>query len=117
MTQILASLLLVDDDRELTRVLAANAALRGYSCRSATSRTEALAALGYEAFDAVVIDPGPGESGLDVIPRIKELAPDAEIGDQVVRDGGIRVRAEAVRHRPAAGDGGACARTAPVEPA
>jgi two-component system NtrC family sensor kinase len=80
MTNTQASLLLVDDDRELTRVIAANAALRGYRCRSATSRAEALAALEDEAFDAAVIDPGPGfESGLDVIPRIKELAPDAEI--------------------------------------
>jgi DNA-binding response OmpR family regulator len=74
------SLLIVDDDGAIVRLLAEAARLRGYRPIGATSLAEADAALGHGAFDVALVDLGLGsESGFDVIRRIKQDAPDAEI--------------------------------------
>jgi two-component system NtrC family sensor kinase len=74
------SLLVVDDDAALGRLLAEAAAARGYRVVWAASLAAADAALSGNAFDAALVDLALGaESGFDVIRRIKEQTPDAEI--------------------------------------
>jgi two-component system NtrC family sensor kinase len=76
----LVSLLIVDDDGAIVRLLAEAAHLRGYRAIGATSLAETEAALGHRSFDVALVDLGLGsESGFDVIRRIKEQAPEAEI--------------------------------------
>ena len=74
------SLLVVDDDAALGRMLAEAAAARGYRVECALSLAAAEGALTRRAFDVALVDLALGaESGFDVIRRIKEQAPDAEI--------------------------------------
>jgi len=80
MTMSLVSLLVVDDDDALVRMLTEAAETRGYQVASATSLPEADAALNRDHFDVALVDLKLGaESGLDVIRHIKEQTPDAEI--------------------------------------
>ena len=74
------SLLIVDDDPDLVRLLALNAADHGYRTTCASSVEEALALVDSQPFDVALIDLllGPA-SGLDVIERLKACAPDSEI--------------------------------------
>jgi two-component system NtrC family sensor kinase len=72
--------LVVDDDAALGRMLAEAAGMRGYRVVCAASLAAAEAALSGHAFDAALVDLALGaESGFDVIRRIKEQTPDAEI--------------------------------------
>jgi two-component system NtrC family sensor kinase len=74
------SLLIVHDDGPIVRLLAETAQLRGYRAACATSLAETQQALDHRAFDVALVDLGLGaESGFDVIRRIKEQTPDAEI--------------------------------------
>ena len=74
------SLLIVDDDGAIVRMLAEAAHLRGYRAIGATSLAETEAALGHRNFDVALVDLGLGsESGFDVIRRIKGQAQEAEI--------------------------------------
>jgi two-component system NtrC family sensor kinase len=74
------SLLIVDDDDTLMRMLCDAAGIRGYRVDCATSLTLANAALDRCAFDVALVDLALGsESGFDVIRRVKERTPDAEI--------------------------------------
>jgi len=74
------SLLVVDDDTALVQMLAHAAEDRGFKVDCASSLTAAHAALDRSAFDIALVDLMLGaESGLDVIRRIKEQEPDAEI--------------------------------------
>jgi two-component system NtrC family sensor kinase len=80
MTMSLASLLVVDDDDALVRMLTEAAETRGYQVGCATSMAAADAALNRDHFDVALVDLKLGaESGLDVIRYIKEQTPDAEI--------------------------------------
>lgn len=74
------SLLIVEDDLDLARMLAESAAQGGYRVSSATSLAETEAALDHGAFDTALVDLGLGaESGFSAIRRIKERTPDTEI--------------------------------------
>jgi two-component system NtrC family sensor kinase len=74
------SLLIVDDDAVMVRLLAETAELRGYRVAGATSLRATQAALDQGAFDVALVDLGLGsEWGFDVIRRIKEQTPQAEI--------------------------------------
>jgi two-component system NtrC family sensor kinase len=80
MTITPVSLLVVDDDDPLARMLAEAAGARGYRVECATSLAAAEAALARGAFEVALIDLTLGaESGFDVIRRIQEQTPDAEI--------------------------------------
>ncbi len=80
MAMSLASLLVVDDDDALVRMLTEAAETRGYQVGCATSMAAADAALNRDHFDVALVDLKLGaESGLDVIRHIKEQTPDAEI--------------------------------------
>ncbi len=74
------SLLIVDNDDPVTRRVEAEAVSRGYRVDYATSLAVVNTALTGGAFDAALVDLAVGgESGFDVIRRIKEQTPDAEI--------------------------------------
>jgi two-component system NtrC family sensor kinase len=74
------SLLIVDDDEAIVRLLAEAAHLRGFRAVGATSFAETAAALSRRSFEVALVDLGLGsESGFDVIRRIKERAAEAEI--------------------------------------
>jgi signal transduction histidine kinase/ActR/RegA family two-component response regulator len=80
MTKNPVSLLVVDDDDALVRMLTDAAETRGYQVACATSLAAADAALNRDHFDVALVDLKLGaESGLDVIRHIKEQTPDAEI--------------------------------------
>src|SRR4051812_39222289 len=80
------SLLIVDNDDPATRHFDETAVARGYRVDCATSLAAVNAALARGAFDVALVDLAvAGESGFDVIRRIKEQTPDAEI---VVLSGG-----------------------------
>ncbi len=74
------SLLIVDNDDPVTRRVDAAAVARGYRVDYATSLAAVNTALERGAFDVALVDLAvAGESGFDVIRRIKEQTPDAEI--------------------------------------
>ena len=74
------SLLIVDDDEPLARMLCEAALARGYCAENATSLTAVNRALDRGAFDVALVDLGLGaESGFDVIRRLKEQTRDSEI--------------------------------------
>ena len=74
------SLLIVDNDDPLTRRVDAAAVARGYRVDYATSLAAVNSALACGAFDVALVDLAvAGESGFDVIRRIREQTPDAEI--------------------------------------
>ena len=74
------SLLIVDNDDPVTRRVDAAAMARGYRVDYATSLAAVNTALARGAFDVALVDLAVGgESGFDVIRRIKERTPDAEI--------------------------------------
>ena len=80
MTMSPVSLLVVDDDDALLRMLTEAAETRGYQVACAPSLAAADAALNRDHFDVAIVDLTLGsESGLDAIRHIKEHAPDAEI--------------------------------------
>ena len=74
------SILIVDDDEPLARMLGEAAMARGYRAEYATSLAAVNAALNRGAFDVALVDLGLGaESGFDVIRRVKEQTRDSEI--------------------------------------
>ena len=74
------SLLVVDDDDALGQMLCEAAEMRGYRVECATSLGAAEAALARGAPDVALVDLTLGaESGFDVIRRVKDQRPDAEI--------------------------------------
>jgi len=74
------SLLIVDEDRELVRLVVAHAAVRGYNAVSASSLAELQALDDERAFDVILVDLAVGgEKGLDVVRQARMQAPDAEI--------------------------------------
>jgi two-component system NtrC family sensor kinase len=74
------SLLIVDDEPELVRLLAGHGRLHGFAVQSVSSVPAALDAFGGAAFDVAVVDLALGSgTGLDAIRRIKARSPDTEI--------------------------------------
>lgn len=72
-------ILIVDDEVEITEILA-DLLSEEYDCSRAGSAEEALARLGESEFQLVISDiTMPGMSGLDMIPHIKEIAPDTVV--------------------------------------
>ncbi len=80
MAETPVSLLIVNDEPELVRLIAAYARLHGYSVKAASSLAAALEALASAPFDAALVDLALGsDSGLDAIRRIKQQSADTEI--------------------------------------
>lgn len=75
-----ASLLIVDEDRALLRLVAAHAAVCGYRTVCATSLNDLHEATDEETYDVALVDLGPGQdAGRDVIRRARMRVSDAEI--------------------------------------
>jgi two-component system NtrC family sensor kinase len=75
-----ARVLIVEDDSELSHLLATTARARGYLTTVAGTRDQAITAVRHCLPDVVIVAVVVGnESGLELLPRIKELAPDAEV--------------------------------------
>jgi len=72
-------ILIVDDEVEITEILA-DLLSEDYDCLRAASAEEALARLTESQFQLVISDiTMPGMSGLDMIPHVKDLAPDTVV--------------------------------------
>jgi two-component system NtrC family sensor kinase len=75
-----ARVLIVEDDSELSLLLAATARARGFRTTIAGTRHQAIGAVEHCQPDVVIVNVVVGnESGLELLPRIKELAPDTEV--------------------------------------
>jgi response regulator RpfG family c-di-GMP phosphodiesterase len=78
-TTISPRILIVDDEIEITEILA-DLLTEEYECLKARSAEDALANLREGQFQLVISDiTMPGMSGLDMIPHVKELAPDTVV--------------------------------------
>jgi len=75
-----ASLLIIDDDRNVRRSLVMSLELEGFECVAADHAAAALDAFAERTFDAVLLDVQlPDASGLDVLVRLKTMRPDVPI--------------------------------------
>ena len=73
-------LLFVDDEEELVSTVVERLELRGVEATGAGSGEEALALIGQQRFDVVLLDVRmPGLGGLEVIKRIKQSHPELEV--------------------------------------
>ena len=78
-TPVSPRILIVDDEAEITEILA-DLLSADYDCSRAGSAEEALTRLREDVFQLVISDiTMPGMSGLDMIPHVKELAPDTVV--------------------------------------
>ena len=78
-TNVSPRILIVDDEVEITEILA-DLLSEDYECLRAASAEEALTRLTESEFQLVISDiTMPGMSGLDMIPHVKELSPDTVV--------------------------------------
>jgi response regulator RpfG family c-di-GMP phosphodiesterase len=78
-TNVSPRILIVDDEVEITEILA-DLLTEEYECLRAASAEEALTRLTESEFQLVISDiTMPGMSGLDMIPHVKELSPDTVV--------------------------------------
>lgn len=78
-TTVSPRILIVDDEVEITEILA-DLLSEDYQCTRAGSAEEALSRLREGEFQLVISDiTMPGMSGLDMIPHVKELSPDTVV--------------------------------------
>ena len=78
-TPVSPRILIVDDEAEITEILA-DLLSEDYDCSRAGSAEEALTRLREDEFQLVISDiTMPGMSGLDMIPHVKELSPDTVV--------------------------------------
>ena len=75
-----ATVLVVDDEETIRRLVAAKLSTEGYRCLQAENTDAATACLQDETVDAVILDIRmPGKSGIDFLPEIKSLSPDTAV--------------------------------------
>jgi diguanylate cyclase (GGDEF)-like protein/PAS domain S-box-containing protein len=94
-----ARILIADDEPQIRLILNALLCV-DYDCREVGSAEEALELLAAERFDLVLSDiMMPGLSGLDMIPRVREIAPDTVVvmisGEQTIESAVRAMRAGA----------------------
>jgi putative nucleotidyltransferase with HDIG domain len=78
-TTMLPRILIVDDEREITEILA-DLLSEDYECLKAGSAEQALDCLRVGDFHLVISDiTMPGMSGLEMIPHVKQLSPDTVV--------------------------------------
>ncbi len=78
-TTMLPRILIVDDEREITEILA-DLLSEDYECLKAGSAEQALDCLRARQFQLVISDiTMPGMSGLEMIPHVKQLSPDTVV--------------------------------------
>ena len=78
-TTALPRILIVDDEREITEILA-DLLSEDYECLKAGSAEDALACLREGEFQLVISDiTMPGMTGLEMIPHVKQISPDTVV--------------------------------------
>lgn len=94
MTNEMQSILIVDDEATIRRLLSEKLSREGYSCRQAESAAAAANALASQPVDGVILDIRmPGKSGIDFLPEIKSKYPDTVvIMATAVTDVGIAIQ-------------------------
>jgi DNA-binding NtrC family response regulator len=76
----LARILVIDDEAAIRESLEVLLKLEGYSTKMAADGEEGLRIIDQESFDLVLLDLAlPGQSGLELLPQIKERHPDLPI--------------------------------------
>jgi DNA-binding NtrC family response regulator len=76
----LASILVIDDEAAIRESLEVLLSLEGYTTRVAGDGVEGLRILDQESFDLVLLDLAlPGQSGLEILPQIKERQPELPV--------------------------------------
>ncbi len=74
------SILVIDDEAGIRESLEVLLSLEGYQVKTANDGEQGLRALEMESFDLVLLDLAlPGQSGLDLLPQIKERLPDTPV--------------------------------------
>ena len=69
-----AKVLIVDDDSSLRRVIRVSLAALGFETKEASNGEKALALLGADHYDVVLLDIGmPGKGGIETCQEIKRL--------------------------------------------
>jgi len=112
-----ATILIVDDETVIRRLLKQRLAGEGYQCREAGSANEALAQLRSNTVELAILDiKMPGKLGTELLPEIKAGYPDRLSGEQISLGGRILALADAYDamtsehpYRQARSDGAACA--------
>src|SRR6201996_5289680 len=75
-----ASILVIDDEAGIRESLEVLLTLEGYSIKTAPDGEQGLRMLEMESFDLVLLDLAlPGQSGLDLLPQIKERQPETPV--------------------------------------
>lgn len=73
-------ILIVDDDPEMRRLLVDFLEGEGFLVDQATDGAETLRRICEEHFESVILDKNlPGESGLDILPRVRAMIPDTPV--------------------------------------
>ncbi|MFC1609678.1 sigma-54-dependent transcriptional regulator [Myxococcota bacterium] len=97
MTAEARTILVVDDDPAIGRVLAALLQQDGLDCRQAENATKALRVLQTEPIDVVVSDiKMPGKSGMELLPEIHEVWPGLPV-IMLTAHGSVPTAVEAMR--------------------
>jgi len=74
------SILVIDDEAGIRESLEVLLSLEGYSVKTANDGEQGLRTLEMETFDLVLLDLAlPGQSGLDLLPQIKERQPETPV--------------------------------------
>jgi DNA-binding NtrC family response regulator len=74
------SILVIDDEGGIRESLEVLLSLEGYSVKTAPDGEQGLRTLEMESFDLVLLDLAlPGQSGIDLIPQIKERQPETPV--------------------------------------
>src|SRR3569833_2596897 len=74
------SILVIDDEAGIRESLEVLLSLEGYSIKTAIDGEQGLRMLEMETFDLVLLDLAlPGQSGLDLLPQIKERQPETPV--------------------------------------
>ena len=72
--------LLVDDEEDLSLVLAERLEIRGFDARGVTSAENALKVLETDDFNVIVVDVKmPGIGGIELMRKIKQVKPSTEV--------------------------------------
>jgi DNA-binding NtrC family response regulator len=75
-----ASILVIDDESAIRESLEVLLTLEGYAVKMAVDGEEGLRTLDQETFDLVLLDLAlPGQSGMELLPQIKERQPDLPV--------------------------------------
>lgn len=73
-------ILIVDDDQEMRRLLEDVLIREGFQVTQARNGSEALLRIQEVSYQVIVLDKiMPGQSGLDILPEIKRLQPEAQV--------------------------------------